>query len=227
MNKKKILTIALALVLVVAMTVAGTLAVLKETAPDTLTNTFVAAGAGDIIVQPLSSNFVLKEHKVTYNEATAAYSVDSNTEVTSNDYSGVAPGMEIPKDPIVKVNVKSGASAYIFVKIVDSASLITWEKADGWTVISQAAEGDVTTTVLAYNSIVTGGTAEQDAAGTFDLEQAVLKNNKVLIASDAVIPDPADGETSVSLGNIVITAYACQAQGFADAEEAWTTCFGS
>jgi hypothetical protein len=222
MNKKKIFTIAIALVLVVAMTVAGTLAVLKEKSEDTLTNTFVAAGAGDIIVQPLSSNFLLKEHKVTYDDATAKYTASTTEEVTSNEYTGVAPGMDIPKDPTVKVNVKSGASAYIFVKIVDSAPLLTWEPASGWTKISETTAEGVTTTVLAWNAIVTGGTAAEDAAGTFDLTQAVLKDNKVSIASTAEIPEPASGETTVSLGSIVITAYACQAQGFDSASAAWT-----
>ena len=225
MNKKKILTAALALILVVAMTVAGTLAVLKETAPDTLTNTFVAAGGGDIIVDPLSSNFVLKEHKVTYSEATATYTASTTEEVTRNEYPGVAPGMDIPKDPTVKVNVKSGASAYIFVKIEDKAPLLTWAAADGWTKLSETTADGVTTTVLAWSSIVTGGTAEQDAAGAFDLTQTVLKDNKVSIASNATIPEPAQGETSVSLGSIEITAYACQAQGFTDAAAAWAGCF--
>ena len=49
--KKKLLLAALALVLVIAMTVAGTLAFLKEESAS-VTNTFIAAGGGQLIDDP-------------------------------------------------------------------------------------------------------------------------------------------------------------------------------
>ena len=212
MNKKKILTAALALILVVAMTVAGTLAVLKETAPAELANTFVAAGGGDIIPDPLSDNFKLQEHTYTWNADTAAYTAGA-LQTTGVAYDGAAPGMDIPKDPMVSVNVVNGASAYIFVKIVDTAPLIDWAIDNSSWMAVTGYEG-----VFVYKNIVAGTDAD------WELNQVNVLKNNIVSVKDATFP-AADAEGKVDLGAITFTAYACQAQGFTDAAAAWAGCF--
>lgn len=216
MNKKKILTIALALVLVVAMTVAGTLAVLKETAPAELQNTFVAAGGGKIIPTPLADNFKLQEHAYTWDADTAAYTQGA-LQASGVAYDGAAPGMDIPKDPMVSVNVVKGASAYIFVKIVDTASLIDWEIDDSNWVAVSGYDG-----VYVYKNIV-AGTSDSTTEADFELYQVNVLKDKHVSVQDTTFPAAVDG--TVDLGAITITAYACQAQGFDDAAAAWADCF--
>lgn len=214
MNKKKLLALALTFILVAALSVAGTLAVLQVASADKLENTFVAAAGGEIIETPTSDNFTLNEHKVTYNTATAAYEASATELVKSNAYENVAPGMTIPKDPMVTANVKTGASAYIFVKIEDTAALIDWTIADGW-----VALGSYPGVYVYGNSVVNGTTA-------VELDNVKVFAGDIVTVKDEALP-AADAAGKVDLGKIEVTAYAVQAQGFENAAAAWAATYGA
>lgn len=123
---KKTLMIMLALVLVIAMSVTGTLAYL--TSQDSVTNTFTV---GKVVI-------TLDEAKVDVygvEEAGAA-------RVKANTYK-LIPGHEYVKDPIVHVDPASEDS-YVFVEIANGIEVIDAEivaqiQDNGWTLL----EGDV------------------------------------------------------------------------------------
>jgi hypothetical protein len=101
-----------------------------------VTNTFIAAGGGDLIGTDTNGNkgeFVLKEHKVQTNASGAyEYAKDDENElieVAQNEYK-VLPGVDLPKDPFVRITEKSEAPAYLYVEVVESENFAA-DKANG------------------------------------------------------------------------------------------------
>lgn len=180
---KKALFIMLSAALIVCATVAGTLAWLTDTT-DPVVNTFTV---GDI-------NIELKE-------------------TTGKTYKMV-PGIELVKDPAV--TVKAGSEAcWLFVKVVKSENFkdfMTYDKADGWTLLK--TEGN---TEVYYREV---------AATTADTDIYVLKDNKVTVR-DTVTKTMlegvknADGTPNEDAPTLTFTAYAVQKDGINDADTAW------
>lgn len=102
MKTKKILALALAAVLLVAVSVAGTVAYLTAVSPE-VTNTFT------------ESNI----------------SVDLKETVPAGQTAQVIPGVDIPKDPKVTVTSNIDCYVFVRITEDLTASL-TWEIADGW-----------------------------------------------------------------------------------------------
>lgn len=197
--KKKLMT-ALALVLVIAMSVAGTYAYLTSKA--SVKNTFTV---GKVAI-------TLDEAKV--NE----YGVADNRvpRVTENSYK-LMPGHEYSKDPVVHVAENSEA-CYVFVKVVDDIAAIevndatnetpnvaTQIKDNGWT----ALEG-----VDGVNNVYYKSVSADVAKNGVDLRVF----NGFAIIDTITNTDLAkyNGKT------ITVTAYAIQADGMTDAADAWT-----
>lgn len=119
---KKTLTVLLALVLVIAMSVAGTMAYLTSQA--SVTNTFTV---GKVAI-------TLDETDVD-----AYGKKDGDTRVTENTYK-LIPGHEYVKDPIVHVDADS-ENSWVFVKVTNGISTIIDAEntldaqiiANGWT----------------------------------------------------------------------------------------------
>ena len=103
---KKKLTTVLAIVLVVALSVAGTYAYLTAQT-DTVTNTFTAAG--------LASSFSLDESQANQ-QPDGSYTLDVNTRVQQNAYS-VVPKVNLAKDPTVHVTLEKNVGAYVFLAV--------------------------------------------------------------------------------------------------------------
>ncbi len=215
--KKKIFYSALAIVLIVVISVGATLAFVKEQkAP--ITNTFVA-GSQKIIHGDPSVNFTLTENGV---KKDANGNLVQDTDVTvqaggSLEYTDIVPGMDIPKNPKLKVDIETGAIVYVFVKIEPTSlnSNLSWAVNDAaWTAVSGVDN------VYVWNS-------GNPYTGTDALEidgLSLLKDNQVVVADNAVFT-PAEGETTVALGSLAVSAYVCQAQSFANAAAAWADCF--
>lgn len=180
---KKALFIMLSAALIVCATVAGTLAWLTDTTAPVV-NTFTV---GDI-------NITLTESK--------------NLDLK------MVPGQSIKKDP--KVTVKAGSEAcWLFVKVDKSVNFdgfMTFEMADGWTLLK--TEGN---TEVYYREV---------AATTADTDISVLKDNKVTVR-DTVTKTMlegvknADGTPNENAPTLTFTAYAVQKDGIADADTAW------
>lgn len=198
--KKKTLTIAIALVLVVALAVGATYALLTDKT-DTVTNTFVVGK-----LKGSDTAFSLKEHAIYSQDATGKYVLkDGNAEsdyTTSNTYGAVVPGVNIPKDPTVKVDKLAG-NAYLYVVVNNQLGAgLTYEMADKWTPI--AVDGKQT--LYVYNA------GEKLTPTSPAISQNILKDDQIVVATTGV----ADGNTTLTFN-----AYLVQAVGTGNAADAW------
>lgn len=198
---KKKLTTVLAIVLVVALSVAGTYAYLTAQTKQ-VTNTFTAAG--------LASKFTLDESKATQ-KTDGSYTLDVNDRVQENTYS-VVPKVNLAKDPTVHVTLEKNVGAYVFLavdnnlgngltaKIDDSVWKelgTTYTDAQGveWTMYYKQLEGSATPAQVDIN---------------------------VLAGQQIVVGDTVAAEC----GNIVFNAYLTQSAGFTSALDAWNNSWG-
>lgn len=204
--KKKTLTIAIALVLVVALAVGATWAYLTaKTGP--VTNTFTAGKA------VAKGDLTLYEHNAVQG-TNGTYTLGTN-EVDNNTYT-VMPGVDLPKDPTVKVT-KAEGPYYLFVEVtkgakVDGTTLAYTVDGSKWVALSIDGKE-----VYAYSE--DGKTpAIMNAAVT----ATVLKDNIITVSGD----ENLTGALTADNAKLTFTAYACQAAGFTTAAEAFNTCFG-
>lgn len=169
---KKTLTIILAFALVIAMSVAGTVAYL--TSQDSVTNTFTV---GNVAI-------TLDEAKVDENGA----AVTPAERVKTNSYK-LIPGHAYTKDPIIHVDASS-EKCWLFVKVENGISAIEDSTnstntiaaqltANGWSAVTGAAD------VYAYEQSVAGGT-NVPVFGSFK------------IAGNAAVADYADAKVVVT-----------------------------
>lgn len=198
---KKTLTVLLALVLVIAMSVAGTMAYLTST--DTVTNTFTV-GKVAITLDELDTD----------NDTNTSDNVQVGNTVRdkANAYK-LIPGVTYTKDPTVHVTAGS-EDCYLFVKVVNG---IKDYEAAGATTIAAQMEANWKV-VDANNGIYVY--ALDDAEKT-----VVSKNSNVTVFESFKIDGNAQLPASGTGLDVVVTAYAVQADGFADmaAADIWTT----
>ena len=196
-TRNKIMLLALCMAALIAVSVLGTMAYLTST--DTVTNTFTV---GKVAI-------TLDEVKV--NDAGVA--VTPAERVKANSYK-LMPGHSYTKDPTVHVTDGS-ENCYIFVKVENGISDI--EASGDTTIAAQlTAKGwkavDGITGVYVYAGTEEGATKKDLAAGS---SAVVFDSFKIADAADIA---RKAGST------IKITAYAIQADGFADKTPAqiWT-----
>ena len=119
MNKKKVLLSVVALLLVCALSVAGTLAVLSKTT-GTLKNTFIASATPDNFVDALD----LKEYAVTpdgkggYTQGTNELVADKEATTDIGNNYKMVPGLEIPKEVFVELKRDNETPAYLYIEVV-------------------------------------------------------------------------------------------------------------
>ena len=186
--KKKLMTV-LALVLVIALSVAGTYAYL--TSQDTVTNTFTV-GKVAITMDEAAVN----EYGVAIDAPRRA----------ANEYK-LVPGHEYTKDPTVHFQAKSEAS-YLFVKVENGISAI--EAADNNTIADQIKVNGWS----ALDGVANVYYKQVDAnTGADAIDYPVFASFKI-----------ADNANTAAYGTaqIVVTAYAIQADGMTSATDAWT-----
>lgn len=195
----KMFVMMLALVLVFGCAVGGTIAWLTATS-DTVTNTFTY---GDI-------NIKLFEHE--YNAANNT--LDKTKEVTSVNNYKIIPGVNLPKDPTVRVEAGSEA-CWLFVKVdVDGTFVenkVTYSVeagTNGWT---QLTDKDGNT--------VEGVYYRQVGAVTEDTEFNILTGKQVTV-SDSLTKEDI-GKITTNTQVLKFTAYAVQKEAGATAADAW------
>lgn len=187
---KKTLTVLLALVLVIAMSVAGTMAYLTSTT-DTVTNSFTV---GNVTI-------TLDEAKVT---EYGALDTSATSRVQANTYK-LIPGHSYLKDPTIHVAANS-EDCYLFVKVEDGLTDI---EADS-TIAAQLTSNHwkaVDGVANVYVYAATDGNAKVVAASTSVTDVPVF--GSFTLKGDAVVSGYANAQ-------IKVTAYAIQADGFAD-----------
>ena len=195
MKAKKVLALVLCAALLVAGSVAATLAYLTSKT-EVVTNTF---SVGNVTI-------TLDEAKV--NE----YGVEAEGEdrVKANEYK-LIPGHTYTKDPIIHVAAGSEA-CYVFVKVENGIKDIEIAAANGDTIEEQMkAKG--------WKSL-SGGVWYKEAA--VDARQVAVD---VEVFDTFTVANEADVSGYVTETNaaavIKVTGYAVQADGFADALDAW------
>lgn len=176
---KKTLTVLLALVLVIAMSVAGTMAYLTST--DTVTNTFTV---GNVQIK-------LDEAPVDANGAAT-----NDARVKANNYK-LIPGHTYSKDPIVHVAAGS-EDCWLFVKVTNEIAAI---EADTNKVATQMANNDwtvvdATNNVYAYKNIVSANAnvpvfTTFTVAGTVDNTTLATYDGKTIVVTAYAVQ--ADG----------------------------------
>lgn len=163
-GKLTVLIIALSLV-VVGATVAGVVSAkyIKQIRTD-----------GSITVSAkLADSIEVKEHQATRN-TDGTYTLGTS-EVTSNSYM-LMPGVDIPKDPFVRVTGYTGMPAYLFVKVESSLP-------EG--VVDFEVDTSIWTALTGVDGVYYKEISGSDTAA--DAEFAVLKT-----------PEGADAEIKVS-----------------------------
>lgn len=201
----------------------GAIAYLTATTQDAVTNTFIAAGAGQIIDPTIPDgedpdfNFNLKESKATLNTTKTGYTLDTDVKVIANTYSDAVPGMEIAKDPVLKANINTNISAYVFVEIVDTTqNNISYEINADWVELV-GVTGKNGGKVYAYLDAPVVGD------DTYEINSAIIKSDSVTVADTLTDVDAATDGTQ--LGQMKLYAYVCQSVGFTSATEAFNAAF--
>ena len=207
--KKKLMTV-LALVLVIAMSVAGTYAYL--TSKDTVTNTFTVG------------NVAIKLDEAKANTDGSLYD-NGVTRVKANSYK-LLPGHEYNKDPMVTV-LKGSESSYVKMTV-------TFTKAAELDAIFAPNGADMTSIFNGYNSAnwelknVTKDTENDTRTYEFWYKEAVAAPDAdvaldALFDSITVPGNITNAQLETIKGmTITVNAYAIQADGFDDAADAWS-----
>lgn len=199
---RKILLMAACAVLLVCISVGATVAYLTST--DSVTNTFTV---GKVAI-------TLDEAKV----GTDGTPVANADRVKANEYK-LMPGHEYTKDPTIHVTAGS-ENCYLFVKVENG---ITALEATGKTIADQmAAKGWV---AIAEGSNVYYLTETVDGVITAKVDNSgdVVVFEKFTLKDDA---DTTNATANYANAKVTVTAYAVQADGFANAKAAWEATFG-
>ena len=213
-TKSKILLLTLCAVALVAASVLGTLAYLTST--DKVENTFTV---GKVKIK-------LDEAKV-YPDGTLVYKEENvlADRVQANSYK-LLPGHTYNKDPMVTV-LKGSESSYIKMTV-------TFTKADALDAIFAPNGANLTSIFNGYDSTnwIDKGNTEDTTANTRTYEfwyKETVAAPDGDVALDALfdsitVPGTITGEQLKTIEDMTITvnAYAIQADGFADAADAWT-----
>lgn len=197
---KKKLTTVLAIVLVVALSVAGTYAYLTAQT-DTVKNTFTAAG--------LASKFTLDESKATQ-QTDGSYTLDVNDRVQENTYS-VVPKVNLAKDPTVHVKLEKNVGAYVFLAVDNNLGdgLTATIDDTQWTALNKTYTANGAEWTIYYKQLAGSATPAQ-------VDINVLAGQQIVVG-DTVAED---------CGNITFNAYLTQSAGFTSALDAWNNSWG-
>ena len=193
--KKKLMTV-LALVLVIALSVAGTYAYLTSQA--SVKNTFTV---GKVAI-------TMDEAKVDAD----GKALRNVPRVDNNSYK-LMPGHEYSKDPVVHVT-KDSEACYVFVKVVDEiAAIEVNDTIDTPNVAAQIAANGWTE-LEGVDNVYYKSVSAADAKNGVDLE---------VFEGFAIVDTINNTELAAYNGKtITVTAYAIQKDGFDTAKDAWT-----
>lgn len=227
MNKKKILLSVVALLLVCALSVAGTMAILKENAGGVI-NTFVAAGGDGPFVD--ANSFKIQEYAYTqkdngeYEQGELVTGTAQNPVV--NEYK-VLPGTIIPKEAFVTLSRTSEdtpAPAYLFLEVKNELNAVYAVRVDTtnyWTPVEidgVQIKGINGGDLYCYKTVLT--------AVAKDTKYYILDENQIEVSASAT-----EEELGTEAKNLEFYAYLSQAtatyndQNTSDPAFVYATCF--
>lgn len=197
MTKKKILT-ALALVVCAVLLVVGSVAGTLAYMQDSKT---------------VTNTFTVGNVSITLDEAP----VDANgkevagTRKTDGNSYHLIPGGVYDKDPTVTVLANS-ERCYLFAKVVNPLESVEGGTTIAAQLVANGWKYDAVNGIYVYNAVIEKSNSDQA---------------KVLFETVTVKNDATNETLEALSGDIVVTAYAVQADGFANAAAAWTATFGA
>ena len=233
MRKKNLSLALLAMVLVCAISVTGTMAYLTKTTGE-VKNTFIAAGGGDLIGE--NGAFTLQEVKVVKDEQgayTLSKEADATTEANSYD---VIPGVDLAKRPFITITDKTSAPAYLYVKVVGtnalSATGLTFTMETGWVELTDLADKENDIKIYVYGSKdgeTAKGTVISSTDSAKDFTYDIIANDEI------VVEDNATKVKDLTTTGKTLSFYAYLAQATvtdgdlasSDPATVYTTCFGN
>ena len=226
MEKKKILMAALACILICVISVAGTLAYLKDSS-NNVKNTFIAQGKGKILddnpdTQDEEGTFKIVESGVKKDD-NGNYVIDSTaSDVSKLDYE-IVPGLSLAKKATIKITGKTTVPAYLYVEVVDKLTqgvYENWSLESYWKKTTAAGPNGGTVYVYAPSGTETAIAAtdtEKYADKTFN----IIAGDKLVVKSDVT-----DEKLKTVTGDTLeFYSYLAQKETFTDATAAFTACF--
>lgn len=204
MKMKKTLTAVVALALVAAVSVAGTMAYLTAQTGE-VRNTFTAGSLG--------ADMKLELLETPAQQGTdGQYTLTGETPVAQGQkYENVLPGSTNAKDPHVNVTGLT-TDAYLFVEVVNNDSNIIAEvDSTNWTEVPGATPKTEDAKVYMYKA------DGKVANGTNLNKVSVLKDDQFKVNDNLT--------GNVTFQDIVVKSYICQAAGFTNAADAWAKAF--
>lgn len=207
----KALMLVVAFVLVIGISVVGTLAWLTAQTPE-VKNTFTSA---ELFANP-TTDFTLWEYQAEDTDGDGRYTLNT-TEVQGNSYD-ILPGVNIPKNPTVDV-VNLEEHAYLYIKVTGlpmANGLTATVDTANWTALGDSYPG-----VYVYR----GSNAENNIVKATDAAKksftaTILTDNQIVVAADYA--GTADDIT------LSFQAYMVQATGNGDsAAAAWENTYGT
>lgn len=159
----------------------------------------------------VTNTFTVGNVKITLDEAKVGddgRALASGERTTENEYH-LYPGKEYDKDPTITV-ADSSEDCYLFVKVVNGLADLE-------------AEGNTT---IAAQMAVKGWTPVTGETNVYMQEDAYGANGSVTVFDTFTIDTAETATTLAKAGNVVITAYAVQAEGFTSAQAAWDAAKG-
>lgn len=153
----------------------------KYIVTDSSSNSANVAAGGEML---------LLEHKATLVSGVYVLSEDEADLVTTNNYDKVIPGVDIPKDPFVRLNLEASEVDYkLYVKVIKSENFpetVTFKLTDKWLPYNEAKG------IYVYDGYFDAGTSDID-------DIPILKNNKLYVGDHYVGTDDNDVPQSFSL----------------------------
>jgi len=205
----KALMLVAAFVLVVGISVTGTLAWLTAQTPE-VKNTFTSA---ELFADP-TNDFTLWEHEATDTDKDGRYELNNQKEVTGNTYD-ILPGVNISKNPTVDV-VNLEEHAYLYIKVTGTlpAGMSYSIDSSNWEQLTGSNNVWVYKGANAENNVIK---ASDDSKKSFTAN--ILTDQQIVV--DSSYNGTADDIT------LTFNAYMVQATGNGDnAAAAWANTYG-
>lgn len=233
---KKIVTLALAMMLLVCTTVMATVAYLQSTT-EVVKNTVTVGKVAitldearvDLYGNPLKQKVDIEGNKVTDAEGNAVYEICERTaaeRVITNDYK-LIPSHKYVKDPTVHVAAGSEESYIRMIVTISDLEDVKAVLGEDFLTQNFVKNWDDEVWVSTENILETTDTATYEFRYYKTVNTLELQEGKVLdlepLFTDIVVPEGVDNENLAKLEELEINviAHAIQADGFADADEAW------
>lgn len=130
----------------------------------------------------------LKEHKIkeTYKDS-GIYELDT-TEVNENEYEKVIPGVDIPKDPFIRITNLTETECELYVRVTEknfpvkkgNEKTVTYELTADWTLMENLSDYSKGIYIYKYNKAI-----DLNFSGVIN----ILKNNKIYVSEHYVGKD--------------------------------------